>query len=105
MPSTKVGRMIYVLCRLWPAEPPETRLYSKSKKKKPGKLMSSFAGSERCVLKCRFSDDSGVARPGDEKTASIGKTVYCSPPGEEVCQAVEGRGMTGSARPAQEAQV
>lgn len=41
-------------------------------------------------------------RPGDEEAASIGKAAYDSPQ-EEVCvTVVEGMGMTGSARPAQE---
>lgn len=54
--------------------------------------MSRFTGSGKCVLKCRFSDDSGIVRPGDEETASIGKTVYYSAQEEGVCLSHGGEG-------------
>lgn len=56
--------------------------------------MTRFTGSGRCVLKCRFSDDSGVVRPGDEETASIGKCITV-PKRRGCVTAMEGRGMTG----------
>lgn len=43
----------------------------------------------------------GVVRSGDEEIASIGKTV---PKRRGCVTAMEGRGMTGSTRPAQEAE-
>lgn len=66
--------------------------------------MSRFIGSRKCVLKCRFSDDSGIVRPGDEETASIGKTVYYSPQEEGVCHSHGGEGHDRDCQAAQEAE-
>lgn len=59
--------------------------------------MTRFTGSGR-------RDDSGVVRPGDEETGSIGKTVYYSPQEEGLRHSHEGEGHDESARPAQEAE-